>query len=639
MTTSTALTPLEAAVAYLEGMNADGTRERNDVGWNRQDAGFGRAMAEQIGRWTPNQHRAAWRLVQKYRATQLAPAGIHLPEREPDHDAEARRPTSERRPEPDAEVVVDGGRIAVRAPFRFKDDLKAIPGARWDAARKMWTYPESPAVGRALAAVLGANVPDGVLGALLGQARREDAAAAALKNDGRDLPEIPGLAGTSWPHQRAGYWWAKDRQAAMLAYRMRYGKTRVAVGLAQDARAVLVLCPLSVVAVWPAEFDKHCPARSSVRTVVALDRGSVADKCGKAVYAAEVAARHGRQLVVVVNFDSARSDPLASWLTARDWDLVVLDESHRVKAPGGVTSLFVSKLRDRARRRLCLTGTPMPHSPLDVYAQYRFLDPGIFGTSFLRFRNRYAVMGGYGNHQVVGWRDLDDLNRRVYSAAYKPPDDIVQMPEELHVDRMTRLGMKGQRAYDQLEAGLFAAIDEGTITASNVLVQLLRLAQLAGGVLTTDDGQEVRVDDAKPNLLRDVLEDLGDEPVVVLCRFHADLDAVHEQAAALGLTSSELSGRRREIDDWQAGRTQVLAVQIQAGGVGINLSRADVMVVYSVGFSLGDWDQALARIRVSGKPSVQYVHLTVEGTVDQKIRRALEERADLVEAALRRPEK
>lgn len=636
---------LEQAVAYLEGMNPDGTAVSNGVGWNKMDAGFGRSLAQQVGRWTPNQAAAAWRLVQKYRATQLAMAGIVLPPEPPDFSAIATRQPKTAYVEPPASVEVVGDRIAVKASFKYKDALKTIPGARWDGTGKAWTYPATPTVAQAIARVLGGQ-PQAATGknwdALIAQAEREEKAAALRDHDGHDLDEIPGLAGESWPHQRAGYWWARERDAAMLTFRMRYGKTRTTVGLMRNlpghpdhVHQILVLCPLSVVAVWPDEIRKHAPAWP-VR-IVALDKGSVAQKVERIERERTTGERQEvKPLVVIVNYDSARMEPLAGWLLKRHWDLVVLDESHRIKAPGGATSLFVAKLREKARKRVCLTGTPMPHSPLDIYAQYRFLDPGVFGTSFIRFRNRYAIMGGYGQHQVVGWRDTEELNRRVYTMAYRPPDDIVAMPAELHIERTCTLSAKALAVYTALEEDLYAEVEAGSITAANVLVQLLRLAQLAGGVMTLDDGTEQRIDDAKPALLRDVLEDLGDEVVVVMCRFHADLDAVHAQAAALGMASSELSGRRKELDAWQAGRTQVLAVQIQAGGVGINLSRADLMILYSVGYSLGDYDQALARIRVSGKPSVQYIHLTAAGTVDERIRKALEDRADLVEAALRR---
>src|SRR5207302_255726 len=84
-------------------------------------------------------------------------------------------------------------------------------------------------------------------------------------------------------------------------------------------------------------------------------------------------------LAFVLNYDSAWRSPFAEWALKQKWDLVVADEIHRCKAPGGKASRFLARLGKAARFRLGLSGTPMPHSPLDVYAYYRFLDPRIFG--------------------------------------------------------------------------------------------------------------------------------------------------------------------------------------------------------------------------------------------------------------------
>ena len=527
-------------------------------------------------------------------------------------------------------VTVTGDRIAVQAPFAYTAKLRTIPGARWNPDAKAWTFPASPAVAQALAWVIG-DQPG--LHPFTDALRAADEAQAL--RDAVDLPEIPGLAGTSWPHQRQAYAFASRLDGAMLAMAMGTGKSRVAVGLAGAAGRTLILCPLSVVPVWPREFTKHSPDRLQV--VSALDRGSVADKVRRVELDEAIARNRDIPLVVVVNYDSARTDPLAKWLLARKWDLVVCDESHRAKSPGGVTSLFVARLRAVATRRVCLTGTPMPHSPLDVYGQFRFLDPGIYGTSFVRFRNRYAVMGGFQNHQVISWRDMDDLNARFYSRAYRADKSVISLPDAVHVERYGRLEPAMQKAYRELEEELYTEVENGIVTAANALVKLLRLAQLTGGWLVDESGGHHRVSRVKASMLEDTLEDFGDDPSVVVCRFQRDLDTVHEVAAKLGKTSGELSGRRNDLQAWQNGETDVLALQIQAGGVGIDLTRARYMVMYSIGYSLGDYDQVLARVHRPGQDRpVTYVHLIIQDSIDESIRKALDERADLVESALQR---
>jgi SNF2 family DNA or RNA helicase len=147
-----------------------------------------------------------------------------------------------------------------------------------------------------------------------------------------------------------------------------------------------------------------------------------------------------------------------------------------------------------------------------------------------------------------------------------------------------------------------------------------------------DDGRYVRIDTSKRDMLRDTLQDIGDEPAVVFCRFRADLDAVHEACRSLDIHSYELSGRRDDLAAWRAGAGQVLAVQISAGGTGVDLTRARYALYYSLTFSLGEYDQSRSRIHRPGqKRPVEYIHLVTRHTVDEVIMRALEKRREVVD--------
>ena len=123
--------------------------------------------------------------------------------------------------------------------------------------------------------------------------------------------------------------------------------------------------------------------------------------------------------------------------------------------------------------------------------------------------------------------------------------------------------------------------------------------------------------------------------MVVFCRFHRDLDAVNRIADEAGRRSLELSGRMDELKRWQAGEVPVLAVQIDSGGLGIDLTRARYAIYYSLGFSLGSYEQSLARVHRPGQTRpVEYIHLLAEGTVDEKVMAALSNRADVVNSVL-----
>lgn len=169
------------------------------------------------------------------------------------------------------------------------------------------------------------------------------------------------------------------------------------------------------------------------------------------------------------------------------------------------------------------------------------------------------------------------------------------------------------------------------------MTKMIRLAQVTSGYVKNEDGDITEVDTSKAAVLSDLLEDLPiSEPVVVFCRFHHDLDAVKQAAQNAGRTPLELSGRTNELHEWQAGDDgSVLAVQIQAGGVGIDLTRACYAVYYSVGYSLSDYDQSLARVHRPGQTRpVTYYHLVARKTVDVSIYNALRERRDVIDYAL-----
>ena len=445
-----------------------------------------------------------------------------------------------------------------------------------------------------------------------------------------------GEAPSLWPHQQEAIdfveaLWAAGRPAAMLAMAMGTGKSRVAVELItrHHLYPALILAPKSVVPVWPEQFARYSDGSP---LVLALGEGSIQ----KRAQTLSVAAQRPEPLVVVSNYDAAWQGGLRALLLGQRWGGVVADESHRLASAGGRQSMFARELAKRTERRLALTGTPLSSGPLSLYGQYRFLDTSVFGTSFVQFRARYAVMGGYGNHQVLRYQNLDELSERMYSIAYRAEAAVLDLLPPIDERLECELEPAARKLYRELETEFVAELEEGTITATNTLVKMLRLAQLASGTLPDDDGVPRKVSTAKAGALADALDALDKaEPVVVFVRFRADLDAVHEVARKQGRESLELSGRVNELARWQAGDAPVLAVQIQAGGTGIDLTRARYCILFSLGFSLAQYDQARARLHRPGQTRhVTYIHIVAKGTIDALLYRALARKANDVRSVL-----
>lgn len=461
-----------------------------------------------------------------------------------------------------------------------------------------------------------------------------------------------------WPHQQAAVEFALPRKGTMLSCGMGTGKTRMALALRQrwNIQRTLVIAPLGVVAddTWGRQAREVDPSLA----VHSLRRGSVADKAESMV---EACYKDTAASVFVVNWDAVRVASMASAIIKCKFGLIVFDESHRAKSHDSIQSRTAWKLAKdsaaRGARRLCLTGTPMPHSPLDIFAQMRLVDDSVFGTSFYAFKDRYAIFDTRsGFPKLIGYKNRDEMAQRMASATFEVDRGVLQLPEAHHVEVGVHLDAGARRMYQALEKSIaheLAAMD--LVPATDAMVRVLRLQQFTSGyaLQATTTGKppptpldfsfdEVhpimgKVHSAKQDALVELLEDLGDEPVVVFCRFRHDLDAVHAACARVGLTSSELSGGRKEQVAWKAGASQVLAVQIRAGAEGVDLTRAAACIYYSLSHSLGDYEQSLARVHRPGQSRpVRYFHLVVRDSVDETMRDALARKANAIEGVMAR---
>ena len=316
---------------------------------------------------------------------------------------------------------------------------------------------------------------------------------------------------------------------------------------------------------------------------------------------------------------------------------------HRAKDGASRIGKYLNRLSRRAVKRVALSGTPMPHSPLDVWAQVRFLDPKIYPPTWTQMKARYAIMGGYRHNgrpvQVVGFQNIHELQRKFETVAHVVKRiDVMDVPPSVSQFVAAEMPRDAWRVYKELEEDLIAQVDSGVVTAANALAKTIRLQQVTSGVVPMEEGGGARLHDGKRDVLVDFLNDLPhDEPVVVFARFHGDLDGIHEACVIAKRPSVELSGRRNDVgNEWRnVAQGCVCAAQVQAASVGINLSVSSHVVYWSGTWSLGDYDQSQSRVIVSGKMKpVTYTHIVVPKTIDQTIYEALDKRRNVVESII-----
>jgi len=525
--------------------------------------------------------------------------------------------------------------IEIKTDYMLKELCKAIPSARWNPTKKVWYYPKTYQIAKMISNNFKNYESDDSFEKML-ETSPEVLPEAFFASD---LPPVPNTKMESWNHQKTAFWFAKDRKATALFMDMGTGKSKVVIDILNNQKAdkVLIICPLSVVNVWNREFERHGTKKYSV---IALNNSSVAKKTEKAKQHIAISVIRNTPAVVVINYESIWRPPFDSFAAGEKWDSIILDESHRIKAPGGKASRFLAKLGKHSAHRMILTGTPMPHNPGDLYAQYRFLDPAVFGTSFMRFKNEYAVP--INQYEVAWTRNSEELSSKMYSVAFRVTKDILDLPEAVHVQRECVLEPKTFKMYSELEKQFYVQVENGEVTTTNALTKLLRLQQIANGFVKNDENKIIQIDSAKQNLLSDIIEDIAkEEKIVVFSKFINDLDVIKAVGKASGRRCGEISGRQKDLTSNATfpDNLDLLAVQMQAGGVGIDLSKARFCIYFSVGFSLGDYEQSLARVHRPGQLNkVFYVHMISKNTVDEKIYMALQHKKNIINAIINKEE-
>ena len=443
-----------------------------------------------------------------------------------------------------------------------------------------------------------------------------------------------------WPHQLECFKFVQGKPGVGIFFKMGGGKTRMAIDIAYNMRAktAIVLCPKTVIPTWIQQIGQHWPNDDWPPMIASFDDSigrSLQAKTDAGAMAYRAAKGDGRPFILLINYEAFWRQPVRQWILAKTWDLAIADECQELSTPGSKQSRAAALLGHLSLKRLGLSGTPLRQGPLNAYGIYRFLDNRIFGTNYAAFKAKYAYCDPMFPSKVWRYLNVEDFNRRFGSIAFQYAGD--PPCAELDIERTCRLGEESRRVYEELFSQFVTEVRQGRVTPQNAAVRLLRLQQVTSGFVGTDDGRLAELGTEKGDLLEEVIAELAeDEPLVVWCRFHHDLDVVHKVAEKMKRGSLELSGRVNALQWWanpeQNKDFPILAAQISTG-VGINdLVRAKYSIDYSIGYSLLDYDQHRARFTRPGQKAetVYHIHLLTDAKVDRAVYDALAHKRDVV---------
>lgn len=445
-------------------------------------------------------------------------------------------------------------------------------------------------------------------------------AARRFKSTGEtDIP-VP-LKSIPYEHQVRAFGFASSIPEAALFMDQGTGKTLVAIAVvgSREVVKVLVVCPKSVKPVWPNELKKH----AGFAWCHEYDKPPEGE---------------GVQFLII-NYDKLKSrlKVLKKWKP----DFIILDESHRVKNRKATRTSAVISIK--AKYKLILTGTPMGKCISEVWSQYKFLNPSIFGSNYSNFKNQYLKMGGYMGYKVVGYQNEDEFADKMHSVAFRvTKDECLDLPPMNYQRLYIESDKRTRDIYEDMDLNLFSEIDGEEITVDREVTKQMKLRQIVGGIVKTDSQQLGHVSNLKASTLAEFMETRTEKKTVIFFSFTHEIELAIEMCKKMGMGYLTLQGstktQDREVFEerfQEDPNINVALIQVQTGAEGMTLTSADVAIFYSPTFSFISYSQARDRIyRIGQTLPVTIIFMIMRKTVDERVVDILECNSQLTDTYL-----
>jgi len=516
--------------------------------------------------------------------------------------------------------VAGQGRIILKIGKDREPEARDIGPARWNG--RAWEYPARYII------ELAGRHPNTLSGAALH--------ALAVETGRRRLDERrraqPGGRGPAhlYEHQKKAFALAFGRSFCLFMG-TGTGKTAVVIAIIEASMPcrTLVIAPLSILELaWATDVNKFAPglsvsvvAGTKKKRLAAMDRG--AD-------------------IYVVNYEAYKIH--AEAFREKKFDIMVLDESSKIKgnSPVAQCTKAILKHAPLVPIRYCMSGTPAPNIALEYFNQAKFVDPDIFGPYFTHFRYKYGTKFGSEHWQwAVTATDRKKLMDKIRPISYHvDKDDCLDLPTRTDTVLSVEMTSEQRKIYKRMLDQMIVKFRTGTITAANSIIKMGKLRQITSGFCMGADGADeiIRFKHGKIKLLKDTLEQLGGEQVLIWAQFQEEIRDIlkvlgPKAVSYYGQTSK--SDRRENVDKFLTGRARYLVAHPKSLGHGVTLVNCRYAIYYSLSYSLEEYYQSRDRIyRIGQKRKVQYFHFLAPKTVDVEIYKVLAKKGNVSDALL-----
>tara|TARA_R100001440_G_scaffold21143_2_gene34911 strand:+ start:2416 stop:3849 length:1434 start_codon:yes stop_codon:yes gene_type:complete len=444
--------------------------------------------------------------------------------------------------------------------------------------------------------------------------------------------------------------WDKENFAYFME--MGTGKSKVLLDNAAilydkgHINGLLLIAPKGVYKNWyDSEIPTHLPDHIEKKVVL----WKTSDKSRKQMSLLNTLFETGTDLHILImnveSFSKGAGLQFAQKFLSCHKAMIAIDESTTIKTPTSNRTKSILKLRQDAKYRRILTGSPVTKSPLDLFSQCLFLDPWLLNhQSYYTFKARYAVtkkieVQGRRIEIVVGYRNLSELSEKIKPFSKRIlKEDCLDLPAKSFIKHTVELTKEQNKVYEQMKKEAIAFLDGKMQSTATVMTQLMRLHQITCGHFTADDGTIKDLPCSRLTELMSILENIEGK-TIIWSHYTHDVKRIIEKIKEVygdesvvdyfGETDQE--NRSKNIKRFQTDdKCRFFVGTTHTGGYGITLTAGSTMIYFSNGYDLEKRQQSEARIdRIGQTKKMTYIDIMAQDTIDEQIVKALRNKVNI----------
>ncbi len=450
-----------------------------------------------------------------------------------------------------------------------------------------------------------------------------------------------------YEHQIVGFNFGLNHDKWLLGDEMGLGKTKqvidiaVAKKLQYGYKHCLIICGVNGLKWnWYNEVNTHSnevpyilgQRRKGDKLVI----GSNADKLKDVKMLAEDKLK---PYFIITNIETLRDDDIVAELqklcASKEIGIIAFDECHKAKNPTSQQGKGILKLT--ADTMIAMTGTPLMNNPLDLFVILRWL--GYEKHPFYAFKKHYCEMGGYGGYEIVGYKNLDELQERLNEIMLRrKKEEVLDLPEKTYIDEYVDMTPKQKQIYNEVTMEIKANIDQIKM-ANNPLAELIRMRQATGytGILSSVVKESAKLDRME-ELVEEAVE--NGKQVVIFSNWTQMTDVIFERLHKRFVVSritgeTKDSDRQRIVEQFQDGIYKILIGTSGAMGTGLTLTAGTVEIFMDEPWNMALKEQAVDRChRIGQKQNLTVYTLMCKDTIDQRIHELVEKKGALADVLI-----